>query len=204
MLGLPLASARVPAKAGPQRTPPGADWQAPRSAPDCSPLILGNCDAKALAASTAWRERRALAAWTDPEQSACNHARQGLDNLVEVDARARALTALSSDAPLGATERAALTELDDDAATQCIACDHNEIFVCDPPLVLLDFSQASLRGAHPLLHESIDSMSPPCGARADLRTAVVPTYVSYHTPPRIDAPRYVAGVGSRRAAHFPA
>lgn len=74
-----------------------AEWQAARTASECRPLTLRNCDAKGIAAIVAYRARDGLRAWTHESQRRFVKGRQAIDNITDVDTRARILTAIASD-----------------------------------------------------------------------------------------------------------
>lgn len=58
------------------------------------PTLRNNTVAKSLAAAVAHRSRPGLMAWTDEVEHGFIRGRQGVANIVELDARARVMPAL--------------------------------------------------------------------------------------------------------------
>lgn len=155
------------------------EWQAARSAPECRPLTLRNCDAKAIASATAFRARPGLAAWADESQRGVIRGRQFIDNVTDVDSRARVLTALTSADRLDPEALAILDDTISDADRRPGPappgredCEH---FVCDPVLIFFDFSQAFPSAAHTNMRRGVDMTAPPAGARRYLHRLCAPS-----------------------------
>lgn len=61
-----------------------AEWKAARTSTECRPLTLRNCDAKAIAASVAYRARDGLSTWATGSQRGFVRGRQAIDNIADV------------------------------------------------------------------------------------------------------------------------
>lgn len=154
------------------------EWQAARTASECRPLMLRNCDAKAIASAGAFRARPGLTEWADATQRGFVRGRQAADNITDVDTGARILTALTSDERLDRDALAFLTDAPDDAAqppapTQPDAA-YADHYVIDRLLIFFDFSKAFPSAAHANMRRGIERTSPPLGARRYLLRLCAP------------------------------
>lgn len=162
----------------PLHSPDGQiDPRSSRRPSECRPLTLRNTDAKALTAAVAHTSKLGLARWADPAQRGFVAGRYGNDNLIEMDSRARALTAAHEAGDDAAQLRAALPEPDLDAAAPRTTPAAGAQVVEDPCMILFDFLQAFPSAAHWFIRSAVAATSPPEGAQAFLSCLIRPSRV---------------------------